>query len=348
MKRNNMWMMAIALLLIVTMAVLGNIMVVGDHLANIPHFGWLSWIFYGLVAVLFIWAFVMPAVKLLISPEMPALSIDEETDIKKLKEFGKTLLSNCSYIPNKRERAKHIAEIQRRISMSGKNKEKLREVIETELSIRINGDEGSGVLGINKRIDLWAQRVLVTTAISQNSKLDSIIVLWSNFKMISDIANASGFRPNAKQIVKLYFNVLTTSLLSYAMSEGLSGMDDIHPFDFGTDSADDIVAVEEAGGDSGEGFTLIGILRKIRLPGIAVESLIDGASNALLTYRIGYITRAYIIEGHRTFIGKDNKRRIRREAIKESFKSMPRAIKNGSSQMSSTASSLLSTLYKNL
>lgn len=348
MKTNNLWLFAIAFLIIVVLVVIGNIMIIGDHLAKIPYCSWLSYVFYGLIGLLFVWAFVIPALRLHFSPELPSLSINEDMDKGELKNFAGTLLSNCAYIPEKKKRSSHVREVQQRLAVAGSDNAKLREVIEDEISVRIKGNDEIGVIGINKRIDLWAQRVLVTTALSQNSKLDSVIVLWSNYKMVSDIVRAAGFRPNAKQLTKLYFNVFTTAILSYVVSEGLSNMDDIHPFDFVSDSGDEIVDVDISDSDSGSGFSLMGILRKIKIPGIAIESLVDGATNALLTYRIGYITRAYIIEGHDKFVGRANKRRIRRQAVKESFKSMPRAIKAGSAQITSTATSMLSQLYKNL
>lgn len=351
MKRNNLWLLAIAFLIIAVMVVLGNVMVIGDHLAKIPHFEWLSYVFYGLIAILFVWVFVVPAARIHFAPEIPSLSVDNQEDMEELRKFAHTLANNCSYIPNKKIRESHAENLRRRINLTGGDRSKIREVIEKEIKTRIEGNPEIEVAGINKLIDFWAERVLITTALSQNSNIDSVLVLWTNYKMVSDLVNASGFRPNARQLVKIYFNVVGTALFSYALSEGLSDIDGVQPFDFGegdsTELASDIGVESSDPSEDGSSF-LMGILRKFKIPGFIVSSMLDGATNALLTYRIGYITRAYITEGHEKFEGKANRRRIRRKAIKESFKRLPHAIKVSSSQVTAATTGIVTKLANNM
>lgn len=331
MDKKNLWLVAIAFLVALVLIFIGNIIVIGDHLATIPYFGWTSYVFYGLIVVLFVYAFILPAIKLHFAPEIPSLKLDKDENIDSLKKFAVALANNCSYIPSAKKRQTHSSELRKRISLTGNDRAKLCQVIEQEIETRIQGNEALDVPGINKRIDLRAEQVMIATAISQSSKVDSLIMLANNYKMVSDIVSASGFRPNNRQLIRLYYNVIAAALFSYALSDGLSDMDDVHPFDFG--QCDDVDPSDLGGSDGEDGSFLVALLRKIRIPGIAVGSLLDGATNALLTYRIGFITRAYIIEGHKGFVGSKNKTRIRRKAVKEAFKKLPSAIKNCSLQM---------------
>lgn len=281
MNKTNLWLIGIAFLVIVVMVILGNVIVVGDHIATIPYCGlYLSYLFYALLVGLFFWAFILPFIRIHLASEMPVLSMDKDEDSAQLKKFADTLAANCGYIPDKKKRARHVEELRRCISLTGSDREKLREVVGNEITTRIDGNEDLGVVGINRRIDLWAERVLVATAISQNSKLDSVIVLWNNYKMVSDIVYASGFRPNSRQLVRIYFNVIATALFSYVVSDGLSDMDSVQPFNFGDGGDIDITDVATDVSDTtreGNSF-ILGLLRKISIPGIAVSSLLDGAT----------------------------------------------------------------------
>lgn len=331
MKNHKLWLIAIAFIVAIVMIFIGNVIIIGDHLATIPYFGWTSYIFYGLVILLFFWAFILPAIQLHIAQEIPNLKTDHNKDFDTLKKFALTLAKNCSYIPSHKKRLSHSEELRKRVNLTGLDRTKLCDVIEKEIETRLNGDETLGVIGINKRIDLWAERVMIATAISQSNKIDSFIVLANNYRMISDIVKASGFRPNAKQMIRLYYNVIVAAIFSYALSDGLSDMDDIHPFDIANDSNVDNMDMSDLNCE--DGSFLMGILRKISIPGFAVGSLLDGSANALFTYRIGFITRSYITEGHRGFTGAKNKQSIRRKAVKDSFKRIPVAIKNCTGQM---------------
>lgn len=342
MKNHKLWLIAVAFIVAIVMIFIGNVIIIGDHLATIPYLGWTSYIFYGLVILLFFCAFILPAIQLHIAQEIPNLKMDQDEDTDTLKKFALTLAKNCSYIPSHQKRLSHSEGLRKRVNLTGLDRAKLCDVIEKEIETRLNGDLALGVIGINKRIDLWAERVLITTAISQSNKIDSFIVLANNYKMISDIVKASGFRPNAKQMIRLYYNVIVAAIFSYALSDGLNDMDDIHPFDIANDSNVDNIDISDS--NSGDESILMGILRKISIPGIAIGSLIDGTSNALLTYRIGFITRSYITEGHRCFNGAKNKHSIRSQAVKDSFKRIPVAIKNCTGQMNDIVANFTSKI----
>ena len=78
--------------------------------------------------------------------------------------------------------------------------------------------------GINRRIIEWAKSVFMITAISQNGKLDTVSVLYMNYKMIEDVIVASGFRPTRQQLFRQYVNILVTSLMTFVVSEVFKDM----------------------------------------------------------------------------------------------------------------------------
>ena len=109
------------------------------------------------------------------------------------------------------------------------------------------------------------------------------------------------------------------------------------------DDAEDLDV--DADSDGGILQNLIGNLQKIKIPGFIVGSLADGSLNALLTLRIGYVTKAYLTEGPRALSGSKNKRRVKRQAIKSSFKAMPAVISAGSRALGKTVSGMVSQAF---
>ena len=155
--------------------------------------------------------------------------------------------------------------------------------------------------------------------------MDSLAVIGINLRLISDIVKASGFRPIKPQMIKLYIKVLTTSLITYITSSVLTDAMDFDP----TDVVDD---VSDAASDSVDvdgldiGSSLVAKLRKLPLAGVLLESAIEGTINALMTLRIGYVTKAYLMQGPDALSGIKAKRKVKRQAIKESFKAFPSVI----------------------
>ena len=100
-------------------------------------------------------------------------------------------------------------------------------------------------------------------------------------------------------------------------------MDGVAPFDIGGGSGADISDVnpEDIAGASPEldgEDSLTGFLSRFKIPGVVAESALQGAVNALLTLRIGYVTKSYLQEGPDALSGVRNKRAVKRQAIKSS------------------------------
>ena len=362
MKRNLIIIVAIFLGIIALMLT-GNIITIGEKIARVTHLWYLEYAFYGVILVLLLWLVVWPIIRVHRAPVFPVLSIDEQTDEDRLKAFGRKLADNCAYIPDNELRQRHRKQLQVDMLHATGDLQRLRSVIQEEIDLRFKGDKQMGVIGINSRIHEWAKTVFMVTAISQNSRFDTLSVMWLNYKMIESLVLASGFRPNNRQLFKIYRDILTTALITYAMSEALMKTAAVAPFDFGdlhSDSADavgDAVAGDAADADAvnvdpddigfdaqmtdTEGLSIYSILRRIKIPGVVVGSALDGTVNALMTLRIGYITRTYLQQGEQALTGIRNKRAVKWEAMKESLATVPAIVAAGSSVVGKKTSNLI-------
>ena len=350
MKRNLIVIVGVFLIIIALM-VTGDIITIGEKLTQITGWNYAEHGFYLLMFSLFFGFIIMPIVRVHRTPKIPELSMEENRDVDALVKFAEQLSKNMAYIPDKGKRISHVLNFRKEVSDCMCNYASMELVVQKELDTRFLGDEDLSVIGVNKRIKEWAKTVFMITAISQNSKFDTLSVVYMNYKMVEDIILASGFRPNNQQLFKMYVNILSTSLITYCMSEALSTTSGVAPFDFGdfNESAgpDEIVSsVENTGIDVGEtldtdidfsdevgdteGLSIYTILRRIRIPGVVVGSVIDGTLNALMTLRIGYITRTYLQQGAEAFKGIKNKRAIKRQAMKDAVIAVPSVILSGS------------------
>lgn len=120
-----------------------------------------------------------------------------------------------------------------------------------------------------------ANRIFITTAISQNGKLDALIVLFAQSKLIYEIARTYYQRPKIRNLIHLYANVaLVVFLASEIEDMDLSEL--IQPI---------LTGILGSAAGTIPGFQIASIL--------LVSSVISGTSNAFLTLRVGAITKRY-------------------------------------------------------
>ena len=362
MKRN---LLIITLLFLGSFVILllGNIIIIGEKIASLSQVAWAEYAFYALILVVFYVVVIRPVVRVHRAPQIPALSIDGEWNIAQLVAFGHKLADNCNYIPKDKScpelRKLHQQRLREDLERYATSKEELVQIISKELKLRIEGGElkeTSGpriedmysvrIIGINRRIIEWAKSVFMITAISQNGKLDTVSVLYMNYKMIEDVIVASGFRPTRQQLFRQYVNILVTSLMTFVVSEVFKDMGSVAPFgslaDQSSDAASDIdisdASVDAADvdlddiGDTVSGDTgFLSILSNVKIPGVVIGSICDGIVNSLMTLRIGYVTRNYLIDGMNSLNGIKAKRKAKRAAVKEALKSLPKVVVVGTS-----------------
>ncbi len=156
----------------------------------------------------------------------------------------------------------------------------------------------------------------------------------------------------------MYACILTTALITYAMSEALTSVGSVSPFDFGdldhsADAATDAVGgvdLDDVGFDDQladtDGLSVYSILRRVKIPGVVVSSALDGTVNALMTLRIGYIMRTYLQKGPKALSGFKNKRSVKLQAMKDALKNIPSVIVSGSSIVGKRTSKLLLLLVE--
>lgn len=362
MKRN---LLIITLLFLGSFVILllGNIIIIGEKIASLSHVAWAEYAFYALILIVFYAVIIRPVIRVHRAPQIPALSIDGEWDTAQLIAFGHKLADNCNYIPKDKTcpglRKLHQQKIREDLERYATDKEELVQILSDELKLRIEGGElreASGprvedmhsvrIIGINRRIIEWAKSVFMITAISQNGRLDTVSVLYMNYKMIEDVIIASGFRPTRQQLFRQYVNILVTSLMTFVASEVFKDMGSVAPFeslaDPSSDAASDIdlsdAAVDGADvdpddiGDTVSGGTgFLSILSGVKIPGVVIGSICDGIVNSLMTLRIGYVTRNYLVDGMNSLNGIKAKRKAKRAAVKEALKSLPKVVVVGTS-----------------
>ena len=118
-------------------------------------------------------------------------------------------------------------------------------------------------------------QVFITTAISQNGSLDGVIVLAAQSKLVYEIARVYYQRPTLRDMVWLYGNVASTAFVAGEL-EDLDLSEQIQPI---------LSSVAGSAAGAIPGFQAASTL--------FVSSVMTGAANALLTMRVGLITKQY-------------------------------------------------------
>ena len=306
MKRNLLLIIGVFVGVLVIL-LMGNVITVAEKLGEICHTVYAEYAFYALIFILVLIFVIVPIIKVHTAPEFPVMGMGDETsDIRKLRAFGKRLASSCGYIDDEEVRAGHQQTLKAEVEACSNDIEALKVVIDKEVTLRFDGNKDMGVQGINSRMKEWAKSVFMITAVSQNNLVDSAVLMVMNYRQVEDLVLATGFRPSRAQMFRIYANILTTTLVSYCTSEVLSDL-------------------------AGE-TTLAGALSNMKIPGVITESAIQGAVNALLTLRIGYVTRTFLMEGPDALAGR-KRREVSIKAFKEAFVAIPGVLAGTASAM---------------
>ena len=172
------------------------------------------------------------------------------------------------------------------LQVNGLYPESNEELVE---SLKILDDETEKVIMDN------ASWVFVSTAISQNGKLDGLITLFIQFKMIYKISKIYYQKPRLKELYKLYSNVIVTVFLITQIEE-INISEHLEPI------ISKFSPAKLIGSIPGVGSSI----------SLLTNMLFEGAANCFLTLRIGLITKEYC-----DFMNFDDNKEIRRNATKK-------------------------------
>ena len=149
---------------------------------------------------------------------------------------------------------------------------------------------------LNRIIINEAKTVMISTAICQSARFDMVTVFAVNLKMVKNLVEKCGFRPSMKNLSKLTINVFSTALIA----EGLENI-----------SIEDVVPKSS-----------LEFLNNMPYIGTIIESIVQGAANAIMTLRIGCVCRRYLFSDGNII----TKEEIRKQAYKESLKLLPMVV----------------------
>ena len=251
-KTKFLWYaIAIGVIILFLLMLLSSVLGVGERLRNLSKY--VEYSFYVIVVLLVYFLLIRPVHIILFSPTFSVeTTLEQSRKNKKVyKKVGKRLLDH-EFITD---------ELKDEIKNNLNKPDELKIVLNKVFNKQIKKE-------MNKVIRKNAKTVMVSTAISQNGRLDLYSVVVVNIKMIKELVEMCGFRPNMKNLSKLTINVFTTALIA----EGLENMDlnDLLP------------------------NSTMNMLGEIPLIKPLLSSVLQGISNALLTLRIGIVTRKYL------------------------------------------------------
>jgi uncharacterized membrane protein YcjF (UPF0283 family) len=202
--------------------------------------------------------------------------------------------------------------------LSDEEKEKIRDSIgnaltlKTELSVIFDKTIKKE---LNKIIISHAETIFLSTAISQNGRLDSIAVFTINLRLIKELVVKCGFRPSYPALGKLSFNVLSSAIIAESL-EGIN-FSEIFP---------------------SKGLSA---LQDIPILNTVTGSFAQGIGNALLSLRVGIICRNYLFMNLKGI----PKSEIRKLAFAEAMLLLPRVITESIKKMPSRLKSLFKKVF---
>lgn len=146
-----------------------------------------------------------------------------------------------------------------------------------------------------------ASAIFLTTAVSQNGVLDGLSVLVALMKLVYNLSTLYENRPNTSRIIYLYGQVAAVVLIARSIED----------MDLIEDQVEPLMA-------SLLGGSVISMIPgAVGVTNLIVNSVVEGAVNALLTLRVGFIAERYL-----SAQVKFDKKKIRRAASLEATKSL--------------------------
>jgi len=196
--------------------------------------------------------------------------------------------------PSEEDLAKFRTELVRRLK-------KNRHLKDAEVVINGEEDLSTGLMVLKEQADeeiqATAKRVFIGTAISQNGRLDTLVVLFLITRLAWRIAKLYNQRPHYRELINLYANIAATSFLAGSIEE------------FGIDEY-----VRELMGPMVGGSAIGAVPGAQAIASTITASILTGSTNCLLAMRCGVVARDYVS------LNLDAKGTMRRSATLEASK----------------------------
>ncbi len=279
-KYSPIWYVAgIGCLLVFLLFVISSVINVGEKFRDLGKYGkYVEWGFYVIVVFLLWFLLINPIRIILTSPDLSIITTFD-ADSKKYDHLYKKVAKNI--IKNN-----NLAEENELLLTNYKN------VVELKMNLQIVFEK-EVKKQLNDVIIAHAKTVMISTAISQNARVDMFTVYAVNLRLIKTLVEKCGFRPSYKNLSKLSIKVFGTAIIA----DGLQSL-----------TVDDILPQ-----------SALGPLNEIPFIKPVMSSITQGIANGLLTIRIGVVTRKYLFKDGMVITKED----IRSQAWKESLKLIP-------------------------
>ncbi len=269
-------------LFFIVLMIVSSVLQLGERLRTVSIY--LEYSFYVISTILFIILIIRPIILVLFSPTFSIDSLfNESENAKKNYHMYKNVAKNL-------QNEEYLNDNERKSI-----KEHIQDPVELKLALSEIFDK-SIKKELNKMIVTHAESIYITTAISQNGKLDALAVLTINLRLIKNLVIKCGFRPSYAALGRLSFNVLSSALIA-------ENLEDMNFSELLPKSS-------------------INALYEIPVIKTVTGSLAQGAGNALLSLRVGIICRNYLFMNLKGI----NKREIKKMAFAEAMVLFPRVI----------------------
>ncbi len=147
----------------------------------------------------------------------------------------------------------------------------------------------------DKILTSTAQTIFLTTAISQNGKLDAFTVFLTQVRMVWKIAHVYYQKPSPRELLYLYGNIGATAFLASEI-EDIDLTKHIEP-----------IITSIARNSGGRSVPVVG-----QATTIIMDSLLEGTTNCFLALRVGVLTKKYCGQ-----LSISTKAEIRKSTLKE-------------------------------
>ena len=164
----------------------------------------------------------------------------------------------------------HLEELKKRLRRNDHvSAQPLDTRADVEAALEVLGDRAEEV------IQKTAGQVFITTAVSQNGSLDSVVVLAAQSKMTWTLARIYYQRPSLRELTYLYGNVAATAFVA-AEIEDLDLAGQLQPV---------MSSVLGSAAGAVPGLQVVSA--------VAANSIFNGSANAFMTLRVGLIAKQY-------------------------------------------------------